>query len=170
MLINEFLEDVQRGLTDGELRHKYKLPREGLRSIAKRLLRSRKRDPSIDVNTRDESYPGMVVPARRSPRFSSLYWIPVYDEAQREVGTLLDIHDKGFGVEGIETAVGEVRQLLIGTNLTQNVEPFRLEAKCRWVRIDDQTQEVFAGFEIVDAAPNDRIELSKLVELLKFKE
>ena len=65
--------------------------------------------------------------------------------------------------------VGEIRILYIRAEGLDNVEPFSLDAQCRWVGEDENGFDSRAGFEIIGISTHALTQLRKLIEELTVK-
>jgi hypothetical protein len=163
----EILDDIVQGLSDAELMEKYRLSPGELRSLARKLLAAR--DPS-EVEVRGDPSQcedlSCVWLKRQADRFHCPFWIPVYDDTAREVGSLGDISEHGLSIEGFDAKVGETWHFTILAQDIPQVEPFAVEAVCRWVMEDESYGHWVSGFEILEIQRQGVAELRKLVQLL----
>jgi hypothetical protein len=163
----DVLGDIVQGLSDAELMEKYRLAPGELRSLARKLLAAR--DPSeVEVrgNPAECEDLSCVWLKRRTDRFHCPFWIPVYDDTSREVGSLGDISEHGMSIEGFDAKVGEMWHFTILAQDIPQVEPFGVEAVCRWVTEDESYGHSVSGFEILDVRKEGLQELRKLVLVL----
>lgn len=165
----DFVNDLRAGLSDAELMEKYRLSRDGLKSLAVKLLELR--DP-VDLETAAGTLMYMDSSGtwhrRREPRYCCRVLIPVYDESYWEVGQLGDVTLHGLRVDGIDAEVGQVRALTIGAEQIRGISPIELEAKCKWSQPIGDTGDSVAGFEILRLSSSARDELVKLIRAVSL--
>ena len=135
------LADIRAGLSDEELMKKYKLSTIGLESVFRKLVQAGAiTDDQITVRT-DTEAKSKGPQARRNIRYDLTFHLPVYDQAKPYVkGRVLDITEKGIGVEGIEAKQDESIILVIGPAETTELPEFAFEAVCRWSKKDGSKQ------------------------------
>jgi hypothetical protein len=168
----DIVKDIRDRLTDDELKAKYKFGSGVLQSVLKQLVDIKaigraeifeRIDPSPQEPSDDDI---QIETLRKLPRHVALFPIPIYDGKNPQIsGMLRDVNEKGVGVIGIDTKVGEQRTFVVLGDEFVAVEfdTFSFEAVCRWVRIEDEGTPHVAGFEMIKIDAKDLAELQKLV-------
>lgn len=106
---------------------------------------------------------------RQVPRSYPVFALPIYDVDDPSIeGCVLDVTEMGIRVAGMECTVGRRKTFLIQADELGSLEPFSFDAECRWVRIDPDSNEHIAGFEITGISSNDLEELRKIIQSLSF--
>jgi len=165
----EVLRDIRLGAGRSELMEKYGLSFRGLQALVTLFV-------DAGVVSRDELYGELhlqddtVVPEeiRAYERYYLDFETPVYEMGKPDVyGKVLDVAEFGVGLAGIETAIGEIKRLVVLGDPFGEAAAFEFDAKCRWVnRLDDGS--CVAGFQIVNIGERDLHELRKLINLVTF--
>jgi len=171
-LAAEIAEDVRLSMTDSELMQKYKLSSCGLQKVFQKLLKhglleatdiQRLKVP-LDIGAAVHSERRQI--SRRSP----LFQVMACDKANHGTrGTVKDITEKGLAVRGIEADIGERKNLLILGDDFGLLDPFELEAECRWTGTDGSEALWVAGFEVVIISDEDLQKLQEFIEFVDFK-
>ncbi len=165
----EIVNDIVSGIGDNELMHKYRLTYRGLQSVFKKLADSKIVDPSL--------LEGRIVPqlssettiVTRLPRKDIFVPLPVEDAANPESrGIVTNITERGLGVKGMKAEVDEVKKLIIKPDKFFQLTPFKLQAKCRWVKSADEVHEILAGFETIAIRHRELQKLRNLIETLDY--
>jgi hypothetical protein len=82
---------------------------------------------------------GAVKQMRHSPRLSTEFPLKVYDGLEQIIeGRVLDISEKGVGVQGIPAVRGEEKTLVVQFKQGSRRFPFWFDAICRWREADEQ--------------------------------
>jgi hypothetical protein len=161
-------EDVRSGLTAGELKKKHQLSDSGLETAFRRLLAEGLLEAA---NIENLEMPFDMVALfgherRQAPRLTPSLPITVYDRGGRGTkGSIKDISEKGLGVRGIGGVVGESKTLLIVGDDFGLVDPFEVEAECRWVGTEGPDGQQVARFQIIAISEEDLKRLQELISL-----
>ena len=161
------LADIRVGLSDEDIMKKYKLSTVGLRSVFRKLIKAGAiTDDQITVRfEKDEKSNGPK--ARKSIRYDLTFHLPVYDQAKPYIkGRVLDITEKGIGVEGIEAKPEDTLILVVGPADASELPEFAIEAICRWHNQIGSRQEHKAGFEITAISEKSLDGLRQLINLV----
>lgn len=162
------INDIRCGMTDGELRMKYRLSANGLCTIFEKLVDSEAMShselsqwsPLYSLRTRYKE-------SRSYPRADLAVRVPIYDLGTGSIGILRDISEKGLRVAGIDARVGEARTFQIPIEMCMQAEPLLILAECKWAKTRGKTKEyVVAGFEIIDLTAKDRNTLQNFISVL----
>ncbi|MBM3298611.1 MAG: PilZ domain-containing protein, partial [Deltaproteobacteria bacterium] len=95
--------------------------------------------------------------------------LPIVDTGPPEIdGMVRNLTEKGVGIVGIPSRVGESKTFLVLHDEFVLIEPFMFEAQCRWATRNDPGGEFVSGFEITDISEKDLGELQKLIHLVTF--
>jgi len=159
-------EDVRSRLTASQLMEKYQLSYSGLQKVCEKLL-TEGLVQAVDINdlnlSVEETAP-LGHERRRAPRRSPSLPITVFDKGGRgSKGTIKDISEKGLGVRGIPGVVGQSKTLYILGDDFGFVDPFEVEAECRWAGTEGPGGQQVAGFQIIAISDED---LGRLQELI----
>ena len=161
-------EDVRSGLTAGELKKKYQLSDSGLEKACKRLLTEGLLG-AANIKNLEIAFDTVALfghERRRAPRRTPSLPITVYDRGSRgPKGSIKDISEKGLGVRGIAGVVGESKTLLILGDDFGLVDPFEVEAECRWAGTEGPGGQQVAGFQITAISDEDLRRLQELISL-----
>ncbi len=162
-------EDVRSGMTDSELTEKYQLSQTGLETALKHLLKEGFL-VSAELIGRGGLFQRAVSaePERRQlARRSPALQVAVRDGGKPDrSGTVKDISERGLAVRGIEAQVGEVKTLAILGDDLGYVDPFEVEAQCRWVTRGGADEGLVAGFLIVTMSDEDLASLKMFIHLI----
>ncbi len=168
----DIVNDIREHLTDDELKAKYELTSSVLQAVFKQLVNIKAIGRGeiferITPSSRDSAGEDVKVESlRKLPRHMALFPIPIYDGKDPKIsGMLRDLTEKGVGVSGIETTLGETRHFVVFGDEFVAVEfdTFSFDAVCRWVRIEDEGSPCISGFQITSIDDNDLKELRKLI-------
>lgn len=169
--VQEFLADIQSGMSKPDLLAKYGISSATLQRICKKLLNSRGVpehvcDPELPLYTNTI----VLENIRKVPRHYVDFDLPIYEETRPEIhGKVRDISEEGIGVRGLEVKAEDVKTLVILGDFFGEVAPFELEATCRWAGELGLNNELVAGFQIVRISEDDLRELRKLIELISLR-
>jgi hypothetical protein len=143
---------------------RYKLSARGLESAFRKLVSAGAVTPEELHERCTEGEDTVIIDdLRQSPRVGQRAGIPIYDRNDFSIrGRIRDIADRGVGISGIETAVGEVRTFVITPDEYLELEPIVFDATCRWVRPGPDSATL-AGFEITSATEETVAELRRLL-------
>jgi hypothetical protein len=163
----EFAHDVRAGLTDFELMSKYGLSFDELEALFDKLVKAgilrrpelRERAAFFEDDTNKRTTRGL---SRGDVRFL----LPVVDvNDASNTGIVRDISMRGFRTAGLSANPEEIRTVRIKADVFSGLQPFVVEAECRWVKEKGKDKTyITAGFEITRISETH---LRKLQELLK---
>lgn len=154
-------------MSDAELMERYRLSAKGLQSALQQLLKTN----ALKEGELAGRFPGFedtvtIEDTRRVNRTQVRLTLPIYETRDLETkGSIRDITEKGVGVRGIPAVVGEVKEFVIVADDFVDVDPFVLEAECRWITKESRGEYV-GGFEIQKISPASLQELKKLIQIL----
>jgi hypothetical protein len=161
-------EAVRSGLTAPEIKEKYQFSDSALEKACKQLLTHGLLAPDHVNNL---GLPLDTTASRGHERRQSFRRIPslpitVYDRTGRGAkGAVKDISEKGLGVRGITGVVGESKTLSILGDDFGLIDPFDVEAECRWVGTEGPGGQQVAGFQIIAISDEDSKRLQELTGL-----
>jgi hypothetical protein len=165
----EIVRDINSGIGDNELMHKYRLTFKGLQSVYKRLVKANLIDETLLEGRIAPQLTTETTIITRLPRQQMYMPLPVQDVSNPdERGIVTDLSERGLGVKGLKIEIDEVRELIIRPDKFFNLSPFSFKAKCRWTKTEDEGQEILAGFEIVSIAGKDLEGLKDLIHTLEY--
>ena len=165
----EVLDEIRSGVSEAELRTKYRLSAKGVERLFNLLVAN----GTIDQSELFEKYPFYKrklshVEQRWEPRVGLNGKVNIYDVLRSSTGTLRDISEKGFRTAGIECNVGESKSLLIDLQPLIKSDPVLVVAKCRWAETRGLSRKyVTAGFEIIEISDSDSKVIRSLIESLR---
>jgi len=165
----EIAEDVRSGVTALELMQKYQLSNTGLQKVCQKLLK--------DGLLGTPDVQGLKFPLdsdtlshherRQIPRRYPSLQITVCDTSNGvTMGTVKDITEQGLAVRGIEASIGERKTFSILGDDFGFIDPFELEAECRWAGIEGSKGRSVAGFRITAITDQDLHRLQRLIEFI----
>lgn len=161
-------EDVRSGLTAPEIKDKYQLSDSGLEKACKQLVTDELLEPA-DIKKLELPFDAAAPfghERRQSPRRTPSLPITVYDRSSiGSKGAIKDISEKGLGVRGLAGVVGESKTLSILGDDFGLVDPFEVEAECRWVGTEGPGGQQVAGFQIIAISDEDLRRLQELISL-----
>lgn len=166
------LGDLRAGMTDRELRIKYRLSTNGLRNIFEKLVAHQAISHS-ELGKISPSYMARIChnDKRGCPRVDLALYIPVYDLGGLATGALRDLSENGLRIAGIEARPGQAKTFQIPINTFMNADPVLVVAECRWVETTGKDNEYnLAGFEIIDISDTDRQSLRNFMKFLLLSE
>lgn len=164
IFINEIVADIRAGMSDAELRDKYGVSQRKLRRVFGRLLDERalaleelaaRQGTSLGRSRRD---------LRRRPRNLPVFELPIYELGKPDARlSVEDITESGLRVTGADTRVDEVTTFTMLPTDMCSAEPLAFEARCRWVRTDNNGR-LTAGFEIPHIDGRNLEQLRRVIE------
>jgi hypothetical protein len=166
----DIVTDIRNGLCDAELMEKYRLTANGLQSAFDQLIKKR----IISVKElygrpTDEDDTVIIDDSFQPPRHYLTVAVPIYDPERPEVkGKLRDITDRGLGVIGVESSVGETRSFVIPCRKFIKMENIWLEAECLWTDPATEDEQTVAGFQIIAISEENMTRLRRLITFLSF--
>lgn len=110
---------------------------------------------------------------RKTKRRYLLYYGRVYDEtAQKQLGYLVDITERGFMLLGEEQMpVGQTFHLKLELTLEISKGPFmNFTAKSLWCEPDISPDHYNCGFEIVEIKPEDVKLIQEIIQVYGFRD
>lgn len=172
--IRGVIDDILAGVGDVVIMEKYNLsPQEFMEALnkvknAKGLnaeeIKS-KMDALMSKSNRQEQ-------ERSLPRNYLMFETRVYDSNDPSVsGIINDLTERGLQISGIRSRPGEFRNFfIVGSEVIFVEKPLQFMAQCRWVKMDKETGEALAGFEIKKMTPSTLRGIKKLVQKLGVSE
>lgn len=166
------VNDLRSGMADWELRTKYRLSTNSLRTIFEKLVAYN----AVSRSELCEMSPFYKVTmdltkARKYRRVALNLSVPVYDIESSSTGILRDVSENGLRVAGIETDVGQTKAFQIPIDLFMQVDPLLIVAECKWVKTKGKTKKyVVGGYEILDLSESDRESLRNVIKSLVLSE
>ena len=162
----DIIRDVRGGMTVSQLMDKYRFSLKILRFVFRRLL-------NAGAITKDELAAQTALykdalelkGVRKWIRKTTVFPVRIYDSGNPfATGYVRDISEKGVCVEGIEAAVGEIKNFIVRSGAFGEGHTLVFECKCRWVNPEQPPEKKWlAGFEITSISNLDSGELRKLV-------
>ncbi|HTY26369.1 MAG TPA: PilZ domain-containing protein [Desulfomonilaceae bacterium] len=168
----EIAEDVRSGMRDSGLMAKYQLSNSGLQKVCQNLLSEGLLESADIEGLKSPSDNGTSLhhERRQISRRSPSLQITVCDRSNDSSrGIVKDITEKGLAVRGIEADIGELKTLSILGDDLGFVDPFELEAECRWVGSEGSAGHLVAGFQVVAISDEDLQKLQEFIDFLDFK-
>lgn len=162
--------DIRGGMNGSQLMERYILTSDQLAAAVEALIRNK-------VMTKAEIGPdlgALVAPKgpenlREMDRCYLDFELPIVDTGPPEIdGVVRDLTEKGVGIVGIPSEVGETKTFLVLHDEFVLIEPFMFDAECRWTTRNDPGGEFVSGFQITRIADKDLAELRKLLHLVTF--
>lgn len=161
--------DIRSDVSNAELMAKYNLSPKQLRHTFDLLLESKAVNPD---ELRDDFSPSPEdlesTNHRKQDRYYLDFDLPIVETGPPEIdGRVRDITEKGVGVIGIPSEVGEIKTFLVLHDEFVLIEPFLFRAKCRWAKQEADGRHS-AGFEITSISDKDLQDLKQLIHLVTF--
>ncbi len=166
------LDDLRAGMTDRELRIKYRLSTNGLCTIFDKLV-ARQAISHSELSEISPAYTTTIChnDKRGCPRVDLALYVPVYDLGGLVTGALKDLSENGLRIAGIEARTGQAKTFQIPINTFMNADPVLVVAECRWVETTGTDNENnVAGFEIIDISDRDKQGLRNFMKFLLLSE
>ena len=166
----DIVRDIRAGISDAELMDKYHLTARGLQSAFNQLIEKK----AISVQElygrpTDEEDTVIIEDMRELPRHYLTVSVPVYEPNQPQFpGQLRDITERGMGVIGIESQVGEIKSFVIPCRKLIRLENIWFEAECLWVNTETKDDQIVAGFQITKISEDCMIRLRQLIKYVTF--
>jgi len=160
--------DIRSGLGDADLMKKYGLSSKGLESAFSKLINNRILTVEEVYGQRRSGLDTVVIDDMRSlPRHYLTIAVTIYEPAYPEKkGRLRDITERGVGIIGIESRIGEVKSFVLPCRQFLKVDSIWFEAECRWVEAKRVREQWLTGFQITKISPDDLENLRDLIRLL----
>ncbi len=164
--LGHLVTDIRSGLTDSDLRAKYKLSSRGLQSAFKKLADSGAiRAFGTEHVTDSQEYWAVIDNMRQSPRLRPHFVIPIIDgEDRKNRGIVRDITIRGIGTAQVRARPQEIKTLIIPHDELGEYGSFSFEAQCRWCEAM-QDGNYMAGFEITNISQGCFNELQCLIRV-----
>lgn len=149
------LADIQSGLGDVPLMEKYGLSPEELKRVYERLSDSAFfRAHGLELRKSRPKKESQKTESRSLPRNHALVRLPVFDARSHHLkGLVIDITTEGLKVAGLQAKPGDVRWLVLRSDLFLPGEPLTLNVRCQWTRMDQDDGELQCGFQILGGSP-----------------
>lgn len=167
----EVLNEIRSGISEAELRAKYRLSSKGIERLFNLLVTNGTVGQS-ELFDKCPWYERKLthVERRWEPRVSLKGKVYIHDLVRSSAGVLRDISEKGFRAAGIECAVGESKSLLLDFQPLIEADPVLVVATCRWAETRGHSPKyITAGFEILDISENDSKVLRSVIESLRAR-
>jgi hypothetical protein len=166
----DILTSIVSGLTDQELMERFRLTPRGLQIVFRRLFALNLLDRSVFHHRLSASdLPEGAEIMRRFDRMETLLPLEIQNvDDPQSTGVLSNLTAQGVGTTGIAAQVGEAKRFKVITDECFQLPPFRFEARCRWVKIEEGTGDQLAGFEITRISESERAKLLNLIETLDY--
>ncbi len=105
---------------------------------------------------------------RKFIRKYTLFKIAVYDaDTKRFVGLVQDLSEGGMQLFGVKVDKNEARTLIVqASQYLKQGGIIRLEAICRWSRLETSRGYHLSGFEITSIADESKENLVKLIDFV----
>ncbi|HTY26143.1 MAG TPA: PilZ domain-containing protein [Desulfomonilaceae bacterium] len=168
----EIAGDVRSGMTGSKLMEKYQLSSAGLQKVCQELLAKKLlgtddiKDSKLPLDNDESVCRERRQISRRSP---SLQIVVCDMRDHGSTGTVKDITERGLAVRGIQAHIGERKTLWILGDDFGLVEPFELEAECRWVGSEGSGGQSVAGFQVIEISDRDLQRLQQFINFLDLK-
>jgi uncharacterized protein (DUF433 family) len=165
---SRILADIRARLSEAQIMNKYELSSRGLQSTFWKLVRS----GSLTWDELLHVYPALddsvtLQKMRQWTRSHPILSISIYEEGNPENrGKVRDLTENGVGVTGMSVLPDEQKKLVMVPDEFMELEPFSLEAICRWSSPGCEGETCSAGFEIVYMDEKSLEELQELVQLM----
>ncbi len=164
----DIVNDIRAGMTNLQLMEKYQLSSKGLESLFTKLIEFKAvkdgelygRVPQAD-DTVDVDQQRVLM---RNYLFVNL---PVCEaDNESENGYVRDVTEKGLQITRLAATVGNGKVLVLKPEGMADIQPFVLEAQCKWVKPATDEEEALAGFEITDISEQGLHELENVIHAL----
>jgi len=166
----DIIASIRSGLSDQELKEKYKLTPKGLQSVFRKLLAHGLLDRSTFFGRLSESMsPVDNEIVRKLDRKEILMPLRLLDTNDGTCsGIVTDITTEGAGVKGIAAKVGDIRRFKVLADEYFQVGSFVFKAECRWTKPGDRREDDLAGFQITDIAEEEKSKLQSLIDAVDY--
>jgi len=167
----DIIRDIRSGNTVSQLLAKYGFSLKTLRIVFRKLLNAGAMTKE-ELNSQKALYSDAVdlKGVRKLVRTITTLPLRIYDSGNPfATGYVRDISEKGVCIEGVEAAVGEVKNFIVRSGAFGAGHTFVFEGKCRWVNKEEPSgKRCVAGFEITSISSLDSAELRKLIRPLDY--
>jgi hypothetical protein len=162
----DLIFDIRAGMTDAQMMEKYKLSYKGFTSALKKLIHIQAISPE-ELFERFPLYEELTVDDMRDIIRSPISFpIPIYEADNPAArGEVRNITEKGVGIKGIATRVGETKTFVIDAGAYVAVAPIAFNGQCRWVR-KKASGDYIGGFEITLISRDNLQQLRKILQEL----
>lgn len=174
--IKVVVADIREGMTDRELRLKYKLTGKGLANLFYGLLEVGEITLAEFVGRSgvqgDEEFSGPTAAEFRVLRREEIdFPLFIYDASDPTIfGIVKDISDNGIRISGIATEVDEMRTFSLRADEMFQVEPILFEARCCWSGKKGLQQIPLAGFAVTNLMEGSLKDLRNIMAALSLEE
>lgn len=163
--------DIKEGMSVTELMAKYQLSPTGLGLAMKVLTDEGFIQSKSETRVHEEIRPQEHADRRESPRRLIPVTVPVLDSLNLgNKGTVRDLTEKGLSVIGVEASVGQIKRLAVMGDDLGALDPFEVQAECRWVQSGTDAEHPVAGFQITEISDRDMECLRNFLRMVKFEE
>jgi len=169
---NRIIEAIRSGMGDVPIMEKYQISPGEFMEILRKLKRGDPTD-SEKIEARLIELEKNLNPSemRSMPRNYMVFQVTVEDTDDASVfGTVNDITESGFQVEGIQSNVDDAGRFVIRSEILAEDTEIVFEAVCRWTKPGAITENDVAGFEITSISESSLGELRKLIRYLSLGE
>ncbi|MBM3302106.1 MAG: PilZ domain-containing protein, partial [Deltaproteobacteria bacterium] len=150
--VSQIVNDIRSGMSDGELRTRYKLSTKGLHRLL-RILVYEKAISHDELYERSHAYRSVsdLLASRHSPRIYVPIPLRILSKGESESGFVRDMSETGVRVAGMNAKVGDIMTLCLPLNQLPITRSIEFDAVCRWSRIEGKNRKyLVTGFEIID--------------------
>jgi hypothetical protein len=165
----EIVADVKAGMSRVQIMDKHKISWDTLQRVLDRLRLAKALADDVPSPAGARPGPGSEEKPehpRITPRYYLDFEIRICEASTpRLQGRVIDIHEQGVGVKGLEAQVDDRKNLVILGDEFGAVAPFEFVAQCRWMRADSERDDFTGGFEIIDISQDNLHELRQLIQL-----
>jgi hypothetical protein len=165
----DFLGDLQRGLSDEQLMDKFKLTERGLGTVFRRLVDDKAISFSelLRRSPDRKDLPELVAEFRMSARHPLGFPLPIYDSVDPEnKGFVFDISEDGLGTRGLTALTDEIKTLVIPADEFFQAGPVIIQGLCTWLDEQEEDNAPAAGFRVVEVLKGSLKEVQALVHAL----
>ncbi len=169
---DDFVKDIQSGMSDSDLMKKYALSADGLQTVIKTLTKAKAVTAEKLYRTSASVHDTVFIENMRElPRHHLAISVDVYELKRPEIsGMLTDVTERGVGISGLPATRGQIKRLVIPASDFIEADSITFGAECRWSDKDKETGEPLAGFEIIKISEKCLKDLRKLIQSLPFLE
>ncbi len=169
---DDFVKDIQSGMSDSDLMKKYALSADGLQTVIKTLTKAKAVTAEKLYRTSASVHDTVFIENMRElPRHHLAISVDVYELKRPEIsGMLIDVTERGVGISGLPATRGQIKRLVIPASDFIEADSITFGAECRWSDKDKETGEPLAGFEITKISEKCLKDLRKLIQSLPFLE
>jgi len=149
---SEVLADIRARMAETLLMKKYGISAHGLQRLYAKLREAGLiTQEELDAVTMASDVTVEVTGTRQTIRHYPLLSLTATSLNHHEVsGLVRDLSEKGVGISGFPSELGEEHTLAMKACEACEVEPFMLKAECKWCKIDETSLEILSGYEITE--------------------